>query len=881
MSFSRRFRWWAAAGLTVVLAGQAAAAAVPSSAAPTAPRVGAASTMDAAPAASPAGSGATRVALTAAQAELGPGVAFDTMATQAGAVGVRVGQRFYAAPAKASPQWQVLVLNAHDLSPISNTTYSTSESTKSGGRSRLLSDLTDLVSRANPTAQRRVFVVNHPGWSTVQDLSAFTVLGYQPSAASDFPGAGTPAGSFSLVAALSSSNYTDTSSIINRPSAQFRRSDAKGGGVMRAMLVLDRFGNYRYVPNDRAVADTRLAEACDGLGTNCILRAQVGPDPANQTVYSLTGGAGFLVGRYDKLTLKHVETKVFATYGPRSDAEAKAMTTYLDGLRKAHPGDLVIVSSIRNPGSPGHPGHNIIVDPNVRYDTMSALAQAIADIGGSRDTFNRAASQVGIDYSLLGWVDKGLDGKLAREGTAPERSGAGAQARLGVRLQRGPDSLFRPGLVDGGGIQLDGLQELALADPSGQPWPTLDPAVYRYLQDATGGQLPSGVQRRYWSSDAAVWPGIYAAVVGVRFEDGHGFDSATFAKTHAELLTELRTVMTVRSRMGMYKQVYADAKWGDLTTTRLIRDTLAHQNQENVQFSLAKMFVSILRLAIPFAGEVSEAVSTALELSATSLETAEWTGAFEAADPRPSYVDISLAASQLGVKLNEAADETAAVYDRYGELILSDPAKFAAVQTWTCADGSASPRAWCAIVDTAFQTTLRATIARADERLAWTTLGPLVYAVYDLGVSPHTDLSEYACGTFSSRVTGGVFGDLEPETREASTVRLMRNTGKLPRMDASAKPGQPWAKEPEYHIFVMGMPVSGTPWHTFPSSGGRNWPREVEGDLLHRLFDPVAAQDDDPRMGGLGIDKRELIPSLRYHNSLDGWDWCGIRGSSE
>ena len=486
---------------------------------------------------------------------------------------------------------------------------------------------------------------------------------------------------------------------------------------------------------------------------------------------------------------------------------------------------------------------------------------------------NSAAKTTIAPYSLRG---------RAQPTVAAPRSWAEIEAaREGSAMSQLRYDEVLAGLVDGGGIQLDGLQELALADPSGQPWPTLDPAVYRYLQDATGGQLPSGVQRRYWSSDAAVWPGIYAAVVGVRFEDGHGFDSATFAKTHAELLTELRTVMTVRSRMGMYKQVYADAKWGDLTTTRLIRDTLAHQNQENVQFSLAKMFVSILRLAIPFAGEVSEAVSTALELSATSLETAEWTGAFEAADPRPSYVDISLAASQLGVKLNEAADETAAVYDRYGELILSDPAKFAAVQTWTCADGSASPRAWCAIVDTAFQTTLRATIARADERLAWTTLGPLVYAVYDLGVSPHTDLSEYACGTFSSRVTGGVFGDLEPETREASTVRLMRNTGKLPRMDASAKPGQPWAKEPEYHIFVMGMPVSGTPWHTFPSSGGRNWPREVEGDLLHRLFDPVAAQDDDPRMGGLGIDKRELIPSLRYHNSLDGWDWCGIRGSSE
>ena len=898
MSRTRTSRWWATAALAVMVTGQAiagpatASAASPSASPPsvtrtaarpsTATRTSDAPTAKAGASASQGVFGATRATLTAAQSELGPGVAFDTMATSpSGAVGVRIGQRFYPAPAKAGPQWQVLVVNAHDLSLISNKTYSISESTKSGGKSPLLSDLKNLVGHANPTSQRRVFVVNHPGWSSVQDLSTFAVLGYAPSAAAGFPGTSTPGGGFSLIAALCSSNYTDTTSAINRPSAQYRLSDEKGGGAMRAVLVLDRFGNYRYVPNDRAVADTRAGEGCDPRGTNCTLRVRVGPDVANDTVYSLTGGAGFLIGLYDKLTLKHVDTEVFATNGPRSDAEARAMTTYLTGLRKTNPGDLVIVSSIRNPGSTGVAGHNIIVDPAVRYDTMSDLAQAIADIGGTRDAFNRAASQVGLDYSVLGWVDKGLDGKLVREGTAPERSGAGSQARLGVRLQPGPDSLFRPGLVNGGGIQLDGLQELALADPSGQAWPALDPRVYQYLQDATGHQLPSGIQQRYWSNDPGIWSTIYAAVVAVHFEDGHGFDSATFDQTRGELLAELRTVMGVRSRMDMYKQVYADAKWGDLTTTSLVRDTLAHENQENVQFSLAKMFVSLLRLAVPFAGELEESVSAALELAATSLETAEWTGAFEAADPRPSYVDISLAASQLGVKLNEATDETAAVYDRYGELLLSDPVKFATVRTWTCDDGSTSPRSWCDILSTEFQTTLRATIARANERLVWTTLSPMVYAVYDLGVSPHTDLSEYACGTLSSRVTGGVFGDLDPEIRDLSAVWLMRNTGKLPRMDSSAKVGQPWNRTPEYHIFVMGMPVSGTPWHTFPSSGGRNWPKEVEGEVLHRLFDPVAADDDDPRMGGLGIDKREFIPALRDHNSLNGWDWCGFRGSSE
>ncbi len=78
------------------------------------------------------------------------------------------------------------------------------------------------------------------------------------------------------------------------------------------------------------------------------------------------------------------------------------MTKALAGLSKDHPpGDVVVVSSIRNPPE----GHNVTVARDVRYDTMSALANQIAAIGGSRDQFNRAAATEGADYNLVGWFD--------------------------------------------------------------------------------------------------------------------------------------------------------------------------------------------------------------------------------------------------------------------------------------------------------------------------------------------------------------------------------------------------------------------------------------------------------------------------------------------
>lgn len=831
-----------------------------------------------------------RKTLTAAQGQTGPSVAFDTMAVDgSGRPGIRVGTSFHPAPylsgttytdgSGAKAEWQMLVLNTQDLTVKKNVTYST---TTAGNLPKDFQALVD----ARADLNYRVIITNHPanGWAIGEGLlSTFGPLGYTFPDAARFTNPYVYQGDFSMVVSVTKSGGQPVQKNI-----QSKWADRYQGGRIQAQFMLNSWGNYTYMSNQFVTVDTRNVYACDKAANNCAVRIRVG-DPANDVVRSIPAGrAGYVVAVYDKLTLAHKTDTVFETssYDPHdaniSNAQVQKMTAYLAGLDRTYPGDVVVVSTIRNPTPPSVPSPgNVLVSSDVRYDVMSALAKQIAALGGTRDQFNRAAASSGADYSLVSWID--TSSRIApREGTGVEN--IGPDARLSTEMSLNTESLFRPSVSSPIPLPVDGLRDVAYRPNSYEAWPQVNTAAMADIARRLN-LVDTDIRQAYWRATDHNWAND-ATTLATRmpYQLTAAYTEADFLHTKQVLQDEFAQVQRIRDKAASlgkpYGQVAAEAQ----TTADRVAGQIAVDKNTNVQWSWMKFgdqFVGMLGSLMGFGNATKLAnvgtkmVAAAVAGASRSISAASAMGQYGKDTNVPTYEQISLQANQLGGQIQAAMKETQAGLSREADMILADHAKFATVTGWDCtqADDPASSQgawAWCHADElTQYFTPTYSSALRSAERVSWTGLAPLEFGVYELDISTITDIELYGlpqgldetnCGPY---VTGqrGIF-QIPGGWPEETVVRLQQNNGELSPKD------QIWMNRPEYQIYVMGKIKAGSPWG--PSV---NAPQDVPSSVYHRMFDPVSTSNLEPSVGGLGIRADKYIPTLP-HNPLQGCHWA-------
>ncbi len=799
---------------------------------------------------------ATAVPLVPLRTVSSPGAVVDTMASDLGRPGIRIGARFYPAPyltvtngiggysgttsggTPFAAQWQVLVLSPKDLSPVWNRSYSATlrSSNTSGNRSPVSADLAADLAKLKTGPQDLVIATSHSasGWASGRSLEVFSAIGYQASPAA--AQAGLVAGGFSIIGNV---NRTDSW-------AQYKWGATAGSGRIDDLLVLDQYMAFRHVPNHRVDVDTRLSNGCDPAGTNCVVHIRVG-DPANDVVKDAIGGAGYAVAVYDKITLAPVRSDFFFTNGPDANSEAVRMTNYLNGRRSADNGDIVVITSVRNPGDADH---NSLLSPNIRYPVVMRLAEAVAAVGGTENGFNRGSSVTGSDYTLVGWADKSTP--VAGQGS----EAFGANARVRTVLAPNEFSLFRPTGPASAGAPEEDLQRLALSAPTGT-WPVVSGAALRYI----GVKLGLGPDPRaaYWATDhpASYWHDLATDVAALTYSAVakriEPFTEAQFAAARDEFVKELTWVSIVRERLASYAAPFASLLNGHTidNSTTLIADLIAEDNEKDVEFDWQGLMKALVAIIAPFLGEAGHA----LHVAAGIVELGAWIGE-TAVDKPPSYESITIKANKVTDQLDKAAVTAIAMVDRVGDLLVSDYTKLSTVAGKWCVDTSL-PESWCSAGAKAPEAAVFAAMQRANERYAWTQLTPVAYGAYDLGRAPFTDLSKYGCGF------GGFYHPFTDAPDDAQAV-LRRGSERLWGFDQAFSETEPWTDETQYQYFIMGKQKSYSPPYAavqYPSP-----------EILERMFGPVLTDDNNPGDGGLGISKEAFIPTLP-HNYTNGCDW--------
>jgi hypothetical protein len=320
------------------------------------------------------------------------------------------------------------------------------------------------------------------------------------------------------------------------------------------------------------------------------------------------------------------------------------------------------------------------------------LADEIAEIGGTRDRFNTAASTAGSGYTLLGWRD-------AEEGQAREATGAGA--RLRGALVPDERSHFRPVNVNADGPPAERLQQLIArpSDPAGA-WPLDDDPGARRALAWLGVKFGLGSEPRaaYWQQDG-LDPTLAdkierqerpARVAGTDTD----FTDADYERARKQLLDEIGWVGTVRAYLAKLSAPYEKTIIAAFPNANTLADRLEEElniakEQAEMQANWFEFVKGILSVAGGFEGfaaeEAAELVNLAVEVSIAAMEMgsfgyeSRFNGSEERVEEAPR-----VKADELAKHLTDEAEESTRALERMGNVIVSDPVKLEEVGTHVC-----------------------------------------------------------------------------------------------------------------------------------------------------------------------------------------------------
>jgi hypothetical protein len=498
---------------------------------------------------------------------------------------------------------------------------------------------------------------------------------------------------------------------------------------------------YHFVQDQRIPFDTRSHEECDAKA--CTVTQKIGADGGTEVRGTVEAGkGGYLVGGFDRLTLKPIGHQVFVTAigqkearenpsGPAQQA-LEAMPKFIDKLLEEHA--LVLITSIHGPGQ----SPSILFTQDTRK--WAGIEQAIVAAGGTKENFVSGAL-TGSGYTMVG-------GPYLAEGEAQET--LGSHARFRGSFVPDHDSAYQPRSVNSGTTPAEMLMRIVMAPPGAQAWPDEDDPAVMNAMSAIGTETTSlGRRPRF-----AYWNQLATAADAARalrqvqaldeFTPGDGYDEKAFTTARQELIKELRLVESTRAYMEALAQPDArsDEIWeqaGKISAE--LEDELKHLKEKaKASSEYFAIIGELLEMGALFAtdgaSEEVKGIAKYLEAAAIAAEAGQtlFNTNFDGSEGKPS-VDVE--ALRLGETLAEQAKDNEKAFSRFGDLIVSDWAKLQIVGRY----GGCNPDGSCgknAEYDQLALTPQMALVAeastiRAFDRQLYGRLVPLAFPIWDTG----------------------------------------------------------------------------------------------------------------------------------------------------
>jgi hypothetical protein len=623
-----------------------------------------------------------------------------------------------------------------------------------------------------------------------------------------------------------------------------------GRADMHGYLGADPNYHFSFMPSQRLEFDVW------GRLTNCTFGTCFASQPGAFTLWVPNGAGGYVASAYDGHTMRWRTTRWFDTTADHNGANAAALAAFLK--QSAGAGNVVMLTSIRTPKLGAVP----LPDPNAPHDAWWRLADAVAAIGGHRDTFNRSAASTTGSYALLGW---GGAGEANGVDTASSNTGSSG-ARLRGALVPDHQSLFRPADVSTTAQPAERLAQLVLRKPV-TTWDK-SPGVHAAV-DYIGSKVPElgdSPREAFWSQSLNIHDD-QKAVNSVLYPllnhsyNGQTFTAEQFSTAQGRLYTELGWVGKVRgymSRLAAPQTSTSGNAWEQAQSLQHeLEKELSDLNEKaKVDFSWVSLAGGLLDLVAALAGDpgVGEEIADAAEtLAATtelggSLFEGLWGGG-SSGSPQDRQVE----ADQLAMKIQAEAANVASSYDRMGDMIVSDPTKLQEVGSYAGCNAQGNG---CGpnnkyveyALPIAAQHADIAAAERAIDRTLYERLVPLAFPVWDTGPGFFKDIAQYSCE----------FGnpwDASPSPAAYTTV--------LRKLDPSQPAEQPTANPTnnEWETYLM-VARSGLVY-SFPGK-----------TILHRMFAPVSISDI-PSDGGLGLKAADILPYSQSKYQIPAIDNCG------
>jgi hypothetical protein len=742
--------------------------------------------------------GSTSDEVTLAAVPDNPLVPIETMATEQGRDGIRVGSHFYPADpqfdARQPNYFQVLVLDRSTLGLVTNRTY-----TCPAPAPCQVDDIRTDLSHLNDS--KLVIAAWHPTGRLIgtDSLTEFKRIG--PPKLD--PGTFIHSGNVSLIGVPGLPE--------GQANVKFAPDPAHTDGDMVGYLTPDQYLNFTWLPRDRRPFDTR---AHAGAGDSHTFN--IGGTLHKLSTLS-SGQAGFHVVVVDGLTLGHERGAFFST---GSENQASQMAAFLRGVS---PRELVFVASVG-------PAGKAPIDVTLNRPALNDLAAAIASVGGTRDAFNRAGITQDSNYSLVGWGRAG-------EGSGQETSSLKdpqfiddqphpGDGRLRGTLARDRQYLFRPASTSTEGQPPDALPSLVVAPPSS--WPLAGNADVQKAIDYIGSRdkrLGADPRAAYWTQpfDQATWDQLAGVVRGVAWPGkGHGFTETEFTDARKELAEEMTWVGNVRAYLKNLSSPFGEDRQVILSKLRTISNTIKQALKPSADQRTTLKWLEItdaISKLLGRASAVTGVISSIYDLGVKYF--AETRSGEDQTDAINDTVDgLTEAAAR---RLSDAQN----AFRQIGDVIVGDYQKLKTAGTLGNCSPSADgcPRQWQFTGPD--KTAAGVAASRSVEAQFDQAVMKLAFPAYLLGPrGDHTQARDYPCddGAGNSPFTFYPFKN-EPDTGQAALL------AELPS---------------GYDVYALANLRNLTAVNAFPNTPPK--------DVLDRMFGPVSPTLD-AGAGGLGIDK--------------------------
>ncbi len=621
--------------------------------------------------------------------------------------------------------------------------------------------------------------------------------------------------------------------------------------VMQGYLGSDANHHYSFMPAARESFDTRAAAFCSGgIGGTCTIAQTIGSAKVTGTVANSQGG--YLVSAWDEHTLALQHSIMFVTTDENGPQYPTALRMAGTISQWSSAGSVIMISSLRTPGLGSKP----LIDPDTPTVQLPGLAQSIAAVGGTRDTFNRSMGFSTASYSLVGWSGAG-------EGRGTEV--ADGNGRLRGALAPNTESLFRPHNVSSVGPPAEQLVRLVLRPPV-QVWP-LDnnPGAHAAL-DWIGSQVPEladSPRQAYWTQtiSLSLATAIKNEINSVHFEQSHSsfngvsFTAADFAAAQQELAKEIIWVGKVRHYLAALAAPETAAGAGAWEQASVLQDNLEKQlanlnAKAQLRFDWFSIASSVAYFLAPWFNDAAERVVNSFA-AATDLSDSLFQGLWGGTPGTPQ--DRRVEADKLGMEIQSQAANAAFSYRRMGDMIVSDPTKLALLGHWALCDtngGCGTNGQYDEFSLSADAQTADGTVAtQAVERELYRDLVPLAFPVWNTGktaVAPGAgDVPDHA---YNPVISWNIYWCASGESDDPF---LGSPAGTRWASLQTLDPNAPGASNPNgFNVWQVSLMVA----RSGSGPGSYAWPSKT---ILNRMFSPVSPTNAG--QGGLGVRPADVM----------------------